>query len=59
MRVAAGRKPERRPRQLHGLPGAAERARDVIERGGIDPLLGEQVAQHLAAMRAPVRGRAH
>src|ERR1039457_3354434 len=45
-------KTERRARQFHGLAGARERARYIVEAGGIAIVTREQVAQDFTAMAA-------
>ncbi len=47
--VALGWQPQRRAHQVHGLAGAAERARDVAQFRGRPAVAFEQVAQDLAA----------
>src|SRR5450756_1292210 len=56
--VTVDAKSERRARQFHGLAGARERARYIIESGGIVAGSRKQVEQELvamAALRAPAR----
>ena len=52
-------KTERRAQQLHGLAGALERARHIIEAVRIAIIAHEQIAQDVAAMACLAPGRVH